>query len=94
MSVFGKVWNFIKTLFVRAGLDKFLKKYQQKAIMLIGELAEVRSGQGLHEWWDEAFAAVKAEIEKDTSQWRDNWVAILINLAFEVIKAEQEKDGN
>jgi hypothetical protein len=37
------------------------------------------------------FAEIKALVNADASGIRDNWVAIAINLAWEVIKAEQEK---
>jgi hypothetical protein len=90
MSFLNKIFDFIKGLATRAGLNTFLKKYQKLAIEQIEKLAETNSGKPFDEWWDEAFAAVKAELQKDGATFKDNWVAIALNLAYEVFKADKE----
>lgn len=89
MSVLGRIFDFIKGLFTRPGLNTFLKKYQSEAIKVIENLAQVHSGQGLNEWWDQAFAEVKAMVTADGKNIADNWISIALNLAYEVFKAEQ-----
>jgi len=91
MSVLSKIFNFIKSLVTRAGLDVFLKKYQAAAIQIVAELAAVNSGVGFHEWKDAAFEKFKAMLIADGVAIKDNWLSIALSLAFEVYKAEKSK---
>lgn len=84
MNIFAKVWNFLKKLVTRPGLDQFLGAYIQLATQIVQQLALVNNNQEFHAWKDQAFAAVKAQ----TGQLKDNWVAILIHLAYENLKAK------
>jgi hypothetical protein len=87
-NIFSKIGDFFKHLFikVRPGLEDFLRKYEQLAIEEVRKLSEVHGCAGLHEWRDEAFAALKAAVEKDLKDVADNWVSILLHLAYESIK--------
>ena len=86
-STFVKVLKFIAGLFVRAGLDRFLSQWQKVAVKEVEALALVNSNEAFHEWKDRAFARLK----ELTGQARDNWIAILIHLAYEVgVKAKGE----
>ena len=92
MSIFSKVWGFIKSLVTRSGLNDFLKSYQSDALAIIERLADVHSGEGLHQWWDEAFAEMKAKVQADTENVKDNWLSLSLSLAYEVFKGEKEKE--
>lgn len=91
MSVLSKIFNFIKSLVTRAGLDVFLKKYQAAAIQIIAELATVNSGAGFHEWKDQAFEKFKTMLVADKVDIKDNWLTIALSLGYEVFKAEKGK---
>lgn len=91
MSILSKIFNFVKTLVTRAGLDTFLKKYQAAAITIIEELSTIHDGASFHEWKDEAFEKLKGMVAADGKEIKDNWLTISLSLAFEVFKAQQEK---
>ncbi len=91
MALFSAIWDFIKGLLTRPGLHTFLKKYQTVVIHKLEELAEANSGQSFNDWWDSAFGEIKAMVTADGANIRDNWIAIVMNLAWEVIKAKQEE---
>lgn len=88
MSLLSRIFDFIKGLVTRPGLHTFLQKYQSEAVKLIEQLAHVNSGKGFNDWWDQAFSEMKAMVTSDGKSISDNWVAIVLNLAFEVYKAE------
>ena len=85
MNIFQKIFDAIKHLVQRPGLKTFLAKYEEQALTLIVKLATVNSNAGFNEWKDQAFAQLKA----DTGELHDNWIAILIHLAYESYKAQQ-----
>lgn len=91
MAVLGRIFDFIKSLFTRPGLHTFLKKYQVVVTQKLEELATLHDGQGLNDWWDTAFSEIKALVQADTHNIKDNWIAIIINLGWEIVRAEQEK---
>lgn len=88
MNIFSKIWGFLKSFFSRArpGLEGFIQKYQQLAEDEVWKLFQSHDGAGLHLWWDTAFAAVKAQVIKDLPQVADNWISLLVTMAYEVIK--------
>lgn len=88
MSIFSAIGNFFKKIFnrVRPGLDHFLQKYEQIALDEVKRLATIHDGKGLHEWKDEAFNVIKAEVAKDVKEIKDNWISILLHFAFEELK--------
>ncbi len=87
MNIFQKILDAIKRFVSRPGLKTFLATYENQAFGLIEKLVGVHNGAGLHEWEAEAFAILKA----DTKEIHDNWIGILIRLAYETFKAQQEK---
>jgi hypothetical protein len=87
MNIFQKIFEAIKYLISRPGMKTFLARYEQKALELIADLAQVNNNASFSEWKDQAFAALKAE----TKDIHDNWIAILIHLAYESYKAQQAK---
>lgn len=93
-NVFSKIFDFIKGLVTRAGLSDFLKKYQALAIQVITELATVNSGQGFHEWRDDAYAKFAALLKADKVEIKGTWITIILNLAYEVFLGEKEKGSN
>ncbi len=86
MNFFKKVFGFIKGLFTRPGLDKFLSKYIEVGMEVVSRLAFVNNNADFHVWKDEAWA----EVQRITGEVRGNWIAILVALAFEQLKAKQE----
>jgi len=82
----ANLFKNIKQLFVRAGLDKFLGSYIQVAVEIVAQLALVNNNADFHKWKDAAFDAVKNRIGKPIA---DNWIAILIALAYENFKAQK-----
>lgn len=86
MNFFKKVFDFIKGLFTRPGLDKFLSKYIDDAVDIVSRLALVNNNQDFRLWQDSAWK----EVQKATGELKGTWIAILIHLAYENIKARSE----
>ncbi len=84
---FSKIWGFFAGLATRPGLDTFLKKYMDLAISIVAELQQVHTNADFHVWKDLAWERLKLR----TGELRGNWIAILVSLAFESLKAKQEK---
>ena len=84
---FNKIWKFLSGSLIRSGLDTCLKKYMDDAIAIVGELQEVNNNAAFHTWKDIAWERLKLR----TGELRGNWIAILVSLAFESLKAKQEK---
>lgn len=84
---FNKIWKFLSGSLIRSGLDTFLKQYMDDAIAIVGELQEVNNNAAFHTWKDIAWERLKLR----TGELRGNWIAILVSLAFESLKAKQEK---
>lgn len=89
MNIFQRIFDAIKHLVQRPGLKTFLVKYQDQALVLIADLAAIHDNKGFRLWQDEAFAKLKA----DTGEIHDNWIAILIHLAYESYKAQRAGTG-
>lgn len=90
MNIFQRIFDAIKHLIQRPGLKQFLAKYEETALVLIVQLATVNNNAAFNEWKDQAFTELKAA----TKEVHDNWIAILIHLAYESFKAQQEKVAN
>jgi len=86
MGWLNKFFGWLKNIFVRNGLDKFLSKYIDVAVEIVGGLAAVNNNADFHTWKDAAWLRVK----EATGEVRGNWVAILVALAFENLKAKGE----
>ena len=93
MSIFSSVGHFFEHLFkfLRPGLEKFLQRYKQLALVEIQQLVTLNPNKSFHDWRDEAFENVKAQVLKDEKEIKDNWITIVIALAYEEIKGEMEK---
>lgn len=79
MGIFLKVVKILASFFFRAGLDGFLKKNIELANETITQLAIQQNGAPLHLWKQQAFELLKEQ----TNQLKDNWVQILLHLAYE-----------
>jgi hypothetical protein len=90
MSLLSKIFDFIKSLVTRPGVHTFLQKYQQKAIEVIERLSEVNNGAPLDKWWDSAFSEFKAMVQADGHELHDNWIAIALNLGYEVFLGHKQ----
>lgn len=86
-----KLFGFAKRFVVRAGLDAFLKRYENIAIEIVKNLFTVNSNQSFHEWKDQAFDQLKSRAALDKKEIADNWVSLAISLAFETVKSSMEK---
>jgi len=85
-----KVFGAAKTFYVRAGLGKFLDQYIPVALSVIASLQKVNDNKGFHEWKDQAFI----ELKKIAGNVADTWIVIVLNMAYELSKAEATKPEN
>lgn len=79
----SKIWNFLKGLLTRPGLQQFLAQYMVTAVKVLSDLAKVHSNEEFHQWKDAAFV----ELQRVTGEIKGNWISILIGLAYEELKA-------
>lgn len=84
---FKAIWNFFKKLYTRPGMQQFLEKYIDDAVMLIGELMQAHNNADFRLWADEAFKLAQQRY----GELRGTWITILINLAYENLKSRQAK---
>lgn len=83
-NFFEKIFDFLKHLVTRPGLQQFLQKYEQQAVQLVTELASVHNNADFKVWYQEAFEKAQA----DFNETKGTWISILINLAYESFKAK------
>lgn len=91
MSLLTKIFNFIKGLVTRPEFHKLLEQNMALAVELLTALLAVHDGAGLHSFRDEAFAKLKAALQSQGKQLTDTLITVLINLAYETIKARQPR---
>ena len=92
MSIFSFIGHFFLALFnmFRPEAEKFIHKYQDIAIEQLDALAKVNDGKAFHDWKDQAFNTIKAEVLKDfQGELHDNWISMLVDFAFEIYKQKQ-----
>lgn len=87
MNFLRKMFSFLGALKTRPGFDRFLSTWQNDAIEILLNLSAVNSNADFHSWKDQAFAQLKER----TGQLRGNWIALVINLAFEELKARDPR---
>jgi hypothetical protein len=87
MNIFQKIFEAIKGFISRPGFKTFIAKYDKQALDLIAQLASVNNNAAFGTWKDQAFAQLKA----DTGEIHDNWISILIHLAYETYKTQTAK---
>lgn len=88
---FGWLFRFFQSFGVRAGLDKFLDQYAALAAEIVEDLAVSAFGGMPFDIWK--VTARKKIIELLVSQGqtiKDNWVEILMALAYERYKVKVE----
>lgn len=90
MGFWSNIGNFFKGLFFRSGLDKFVKNHVQAVAGLILKRIMENPGQSFHQLKDGIFLDVKAMILQDGKQVADNWIGLLIGMAFEALKASNK----
>lgn len=84
---FKAIWNFFKSLYTRPGMQQFLEKYIDDAVTLIADLMTKHNNAEFRMWADEAFRLAQTRF----GELRGTWITILINLAYEQLKARQAK---
>lgn len=84
MNIFAKIWNWLKKLKTRKGLDVFLKSWIDFAIVEARRLQEVNDNQDFHLWKDQLFESIR----RRTGELKGTWISILIHLAYEQLKSE------
>ena len=57
------------------------------AVSIVADLQKVNNNADFHTWKDLAWERLKLQ----TGEIRGNWIAILVSLAFETLKARTEK---
>ena len=87
MNFLRKMFSFLGTLKTRPGFDRFLSDWQNEAVKILLNLSAVNSNADFHSWKDQAFA----RLQERTGQLRGNWIALVINLAFEELKARDPR---
>lgn len=87
MNFLKKIFSFLSALRTRPGFDRFLSSWQDEAVKIILELSTVNSNSDFHEWKDQAFA----RLQERTRELRGNWIALVIGLAFEELKAKDPR---
>lgn len=87
MDFLRKIFGFAKRLRTRPGFDRFLSQWHEEAVSLLLTLSTVNSNSEFHAWKDQAFDRLRER----TGQLNDNWIALVINLAFEELKTRNIK---
>ena len=85
MNWLSKLFSLLKGLFTRPGLQAFLAENAEVVTHIVKDLADVRSGEDFHEWKNEAWSRVRAQVGNVAG----NWISIAIALAFEELKARK-----
>lgn len=80
-----KVFTGAKSVFVRTGLDKFLKSNFELALQVITRIIAENPGKSLHELRDLFFAA----IQQATGIKNGNWIVMIISVVVEHLKARE-----
>lgn len=78
-----KLWKFLKGLVTRPGLQTFLSEWLEFAVKEGELLMKQNNNAGLKQWEQQFFDAVKVK----TGELKGTWITILINLAYEELKA-------
>lgn len=96
MNFFKKLFNGLKKVFgagkdlyVRLGLGKFFDAHLPAALAIISRLATVNNNAEFKEWYQDAFEELKA-VTKET---KGTWIAILLNAAYEIFKAQNTSES-
>ena len=84
---FKKLFDWLKKIFTRPGLQPFLAQYLALAVEVVTELAKVNNNAEFHAYRDVAFSKLK----KLLGETKDTWIVILVHLAYEEYKARQPK---
>lgn len=83
MNWLKSLFSFFNKLRTRPGLEGFLSKWQGAAYSELMALSRINSNEDFHLWRNDAQARLKVL----TGEVKDNWIAILLNFAFEEAKA-------
>ena len=88
-SVFSSTARFLDRLFkrVRPGFEAFWRENQDKILPIIEELYARKKGIPFVAWKTEAFDATKYLFARAGISVPDTWIDILVNFAFEQVKA-------
>ncbi len=84
---FKAIYNFLKGLFTRPGMQAFLQRYMDDAEKLIEDLATKHDNAGFYNWRDEAFELAKERY----NEVRGTWITILLNFAYEAYLSRRAK---
>lgn len=85
MNWLKKVFNWLNGVRVRPGMQEFLGRWQEQALDLVIGLSQTKNNQDFHSWRSEAHQKAK----EFTGEIKDNWIAIMISLAFEEAKSRK-----
>mgnify|MGYP001591859849 CR=1 FL=1 len=87
------MWNWLKKLILgglnflyRNGLNQFLGKYERLAVNVVARIGDVKNNEGFHSWKDQAREEFIKQAKLDIKTLNDNWIAIILSLAFEHYK--------
>jgi hypothetical protein len=71
----------------RPGLVQFLKDHESQAVTVLQGLLKEFEGIPLNQWRDRAFADLSAAVNSAKAH-PDTWVSLLIDLGYDVVKAQ------
>ena len=77
----------LKWLRVRDGLQPFINQWLPVVITRLAELRTLNSNKQFHEWYDQAVGEVRGIV----GGVADNWIVLIISIAFEHLKASSPK---
>lgn len=90
MNWFKKVLSVIFRFGVRPGLDIFLERYREIARDVVLQVLDSNKDVPFHEIKSEAFRRIK----EVTAQSKDTWISILVDLAYESLRATLSTSQN
>lgn len=83
MNWLKKVFSFIGKNLILPTLDSFLQRYLEVAKDTVLQLLVTNPGVPFHDIKNQAFARLK----EVTAQGKDTWISILVDLAYETLRA-------
>lgn len=82
---FKSIWNILKRIVTRAGLDRFIFDHWDEAVDIVEDLARLYPDVPFHQWKDEAWRRIAIA----TGCEKGNWITALLTFAYEAFIAKK-----
>ena len=88
MSVFSQLGAWLVGIFKKArpGLAQFIAAHEAQAVSVLSNTLEEFDGIPINQWRDRAFADMSRAVNIAKTH-PDTWVSLLVDLAYDIIKA-------